>query len=112
VAAWIDYGYDGYPVKTPWFIRMILKRRLSKYLRDGLPCGVRMPGSEAGTYGTDVLSTEEGARRLRRSLARLAAGESARFDSPGFGAMSHEQRIQLNLRHAELHLSFLDPDAK
>jgi hypothetical protein len=27
--------------------------------------------------------------------------------SPAFGPMNHEDRTQFNLRHAELHLSFL-----
>ena len=49
----------------------------------------------------------EGAARLRKAVARLQAGEPARYDSPAFGPMNHEERIQLNLRHAELHLSFL-----
>ncbi len=28
LAAWIEYGYVGYPLKTPWFIRMILRLTL------------------------------------------------------------------------------------
>ena len=111
VAAWIDYGYEGYPMKPPpWFIRVILRWRVRKYLHHGgMPSGVRIPGVKEGTYGTDALSLEEGADRLRRALRRLQAGEHAPYDSPAFGPMSHDDRIQLNLRHAELHLSFLQP---
>lgn len=38
VAAWIEYGYDGYPMQPPpWIIRVILRWRVKKYLRDGMP---------------------------------------------------------------------------
>ncbi len=108
VAAWINYSYDGYPVKPPpWFIRIILRMKVKKYLRDGMPVGVRIPGVENGTFATEPLSTAAGAERLRRALQRLQSNEPATYDSPAFGAMSHADRIQLNLRHAELHLSFL-----
>jgi hypothetical protein len=108
LAAWIDYGYEGFPMKAPpWFIRVILRMQLKKYLRRGMPSGVRIPKAPGGTYGADDLPTQEAADRLRTALQRLKTGESAKYDSPAFGAMSHEQRIQLNLRHAELHLSFL-----
>jgi hypothetical protein len=108
VAAWINYSYDGYPVaRPPWFIRFILRMMVKKYLRDGMPAGVRIPKTEHGTFGIEPFSTTEGAARLRRALQRLQSDEPAPHDSPAFGPISREHRIQLNLRHAELHLSFL-----
>lgn len=108
VAAWIEYGYDGYPMQPPpWFIRQFLRWRVKKYLRVGMPAGVRIPNVKNGTYGTEPLGTADAAARLRRAFLRLRSGEPARFDSPAFGPMSHEDRVRLNLRHAELHLSFL-----
>lgn len=109
LASWINYGYEGYPFTTPWFIRLILRFKVKKYLREGMTAGVRIPGVEAGTYGVEKLSTQEGAERLRQAIARLQKGEPVGFDSPGFGKMSAEERLTLNLRHAELHLSFLHP---
>jgi len=109
VAAWINYAYDGYPFKTPWFIRLILRTRVRKYIRDGLPTGVRIPKVKGGTYATQTLSTEEGAAQLRQALARLASDEPATHDSPAFGKLTDQDRIALNLRHAELHLGFLHP---
>lgn len=108
VAAWLNYSYDGYPIKPPpWFIRIILRMKIKKYMRDGMPAGVRIPGVANGTFATEPLSTGEGAERLRRALQRLQSDEPAKYDSPAFGEMSHADRIQLNLRHAELHFSFL-----
>lgn len=109
VAAWIEYGYDGYPIrKAPWFIRAFLRWRVRKYLRDGLPAGVRMPGPAEGTFGIEDSTTADAANRFREAFLRLARREESPYDSPGFGPMSHDDRIELNLRHAELHLSFLD----
>jgi hypothetical protein len=45
--------------------------------------------------------------RLVVALRRLESSESAPFDSPAVGPLSDLDRVQLNLRHAELHLGFL-----
>jgi hypothetical protein len=108
IAAWIDYGYEGYPIgKPPWFVRWWLRRSLPKILAGQMPRGVRIPRVAGGTTGMDDVPTSPAADRLVASLRRLGSDEPAPFDSPAFGAMSHEDRIRLNLRHAELHLGFL-----
>lgn len=111
LASWINYGWDGYPFPTPpWFVRFFLKFMRKKYLRDGMPAGVKIPKADGGTYGTERLTTTDGAERLRKALQRLRNGEEPRHQSPAFGPMSYEERIALNLRHAELHLGFLHPE--
>jgi hypothetical protein len=109
LGTWINYGYEGFPMRVPWFIRMLIKTKLKKYLTAGMDAGVRIPKSPDGTYATDVMGVDEGAKKLRDALARLKKGEPAKFDSPAFGKMSQENRVKLNLRHAELHLSFFHP---
>lgn len=108
LAAWIDYGYTGYPVKTPpfpvsWLLRWMGKR----ILKHGMKPGVRIPGVKEGTFGQEEISVAEGVERLQKALLRLKQGEPCSFDSPAFGPMSHEDRIRLNLKHAELHLGFM-----
>jgi hypothetical protein len=111
LATWIDYGYDGFPPQAhpPFFIRWILRMKKKKFLRDGAPRGVKIPGIEAGTLGTEEMSTEEGAARLRAALMRLKNREPVKFHSPAFGPMSDDERIQFQLRHAECHMGFLNP---
>lgn len=110
LAAWADFGYDGYPFKAPpWPIRQILKWKVKSFLKNGMDCGVRIPGPAAGTYAVENLPIEEGADRIRKAFGRLKSGAPAKFHSPAFGEMSHADRVKLNLRHAELHLSFLHP---
>lgn len=110
VAAWINYPYDGFPMgRPPFFIRFILRFLKKKYLRGGMPAGVKIPKVEHGTFATEPLSTEEGAARLGKALARMKSNEEAKYDSPAWGKMPYEERVAINLRHAELHLSFLHP---
>lgn len=108
VAAWIEYGYQGYPIDPPpFFIRWFLRLRLRSLLERGLSRGVRIPGVAAGTFGADEMPTAAAAERLLAALRRLEQRQEAGFDSPVFGPMSHDDRIRLNLRHAELHLGYL-----
>jgi hypothetical protein len=46
--------------------------------------------------------------RLHAALARIERGERMTASSPWEGALTHEQWLYSHLRHAELHLSFLD----
>lgn len=113
LATWIDFVWEGYPreVHPPRIVgaivRLLLKRR---FLDKGMPRGIRIRGVAGGTLGTEPLSTEEGERRLKRSLQRLADGEAATHDSPALGPLSHDDLIAMELRHAEVHLGYFHPD--
>lgn len=109
VAAWIEYAYEGFPMpKAPFFIRWILRLRRNKMLNGKMPRGIRIPGIPEGTKGIDDLPTQAAGERLIKALRRLASPEPAKFDSPAFGKLSEEERVKLNLRHAELHLGYLN----
>ena len=109
LSAWIEYGWEGYPIGSPpFFIKWILVRMGRRYIRKGMPPGVKIPGIVNGTKGQDLMPFTEALSRLRHAISRLQSGEEARHDSPAFGPISHEDRIQLNLRHAELHLGYLE----
>lgn len=111
LAAWINYGWEGYPFKVPALVRWIIRLQTRRLIERGLPAGARLPRVDAGTYGVEVYSTEEGARRLKDAIRRLRR-EPATHVSPAFGRIPEDQRIALNLRHAELHLGFLHYDAQ
>jgi hypothetical protein len=109
LACWINYGYEGFPpgAHPPWLIRTVLRLMKKRTLRDGMKPGIRIPGAPDGTFGVERVSLDEGADKLRAALQRLKKREPAKFHSPAFGEMSDDERIQLQLRHAELHLSFI-----
>src|ERR1044071_9071151 len=104
LSTWIDYGYDGYPpdLRPPWFVKLILRLQKKKFFRGPMPQGVRIPGQEHGTKGTEVRTLEEGLERIRRSIARLKAAPPS---GPNviFGPLSHVEWQTIHLRHAELH---------
>lgn len=54
LASWASYPYEGFPVgRAPWFVRAMVAMRKRKYLEQGLPAGVTIPGTEGGTYGVE-----------------------------------------------------------
>lgn len=109
LATWTEYAYQGYPFRIPWFARWLVARTLRNAARNGMPPGLRLPGVRGGTYGTEPLETAAGADRLRAALAPMQRGEPPRFPHPALGVLPLDFAVQLNLRHAELHLSFLAP---
>jgi hypothetical protein len=72
-----------------------------------MPRGVRIPGIAGGTCATEAVPLEDGVSRLRRSFERLKA-QAPTHPSVIFGPMTHDEWIKINLRHAELHLSYLN----
>jgi len=111
LAAWINYGYEGYPAQAlAGFIQCFMRSLLLKTLRDGMNPSVRRPGIKSGTTGTEMMETGAAIEKFRRSLTRLSSREGDTFHSPAFGEISHDDRVDLTLRHAELHLSFLTND--
>jgi hypothetical protein len=109
LASWAEYGYTGAPLKTPFFIRWVLRMRKQKFLYGPMRSGVRIPGVEGGTLATDPVPLDEALDRYRRVLTRLKA-EPPTAPSPIFGPLTHEEGIALTLRHAELHLGFFVPE--
>lgn len=108
LASWINYAYEGFPVRRPpFFIRWILRWRLRAMLRSAMPRGVWIPGVDGGTCGMEAIDCSVASAKYLKALQRLQSNEDAPYDSPAFGKMSHNDRIQLNLRHAELHLGYL-----
>jgi len=107
LSTWINFGFDGYPpnLNPPFFIKWILKTRKRRYIHQGMPPGVKIPGINGGTVGTETMGTDDGVHRYRHAMERLRAGPPAR-PNVIFGPLTHDEWIQLHLRHAELHLSF------
>ncbi|CAN5383242.1 hypothetical protein BH10PLA1_BH10PLA1_08970 [soil metagenome] len=109
LAAWVDYGFNGAPVKIPFFIPWIARPFRKLILSRTLPAGKNIPTVAGGTLAKDVISTEEGLVRFRKSFGRLKT-ESPSLSHLLLGRLNHDEWIVLNLRHAELHLSFMRCD--
>jgi len=110
VATWARFALDGYPEmpRPPWYIRVFAPILKSPFLNRGLPAGANLGNLPGGTFGTDMIATDQALRELREALSRLEK-ETPTVRNPFLGEMSHEEWIKLNLRHAELHFSFFHP---
>jgi len=110
LATWINFAYDGYPpdMNPPWIVRFILKFQRAKFFKGPMPKGVRIPGVEGGTKGTEPLGLDEGLDRIRGAIARFKGAPPTK-PNPIFGPLTHDEWKAMHLRHAELHLGFLHP---
>ncbi len=108
LATWMNFAWSPCPIKAPWFVRLIVGRRKDKYLNKAMPAGVRIPRVPGGTVGTEPRKLDEALADLKTAIHRLER-EAPTCPSPVFGLLTREEAIKLNLRHAELHLSYLHP---
>ena len=110
LATWANFAHDGYPpeIRPPLPLRFVLRLARNRMLSRGMPAGVRIGRVPGGTLGMEPLEPQEGLRRFRAAMDRLRR-EAPSLPNPIFGRLTHEQWIQLNLRHAELHLGFQLP---
>jgi hypothetical protein len=102
-----DKSIDGFGFQAPFPVRMIagtfLKRR---FLEKGLKPGFQLPKRGVEVLVPDEIDAGSALDHLRRSVQRLKS-ESKRSPHPFFGRMALDESNCLNLRHAELHMSFV-----
>lgn len=113
LATSIDGSFDGMPElknAAPLVLRIVgplVKRRV---LAAPLRPGVRMSSTAENALWDDSFSFDEGARRLRAAIARLDRPNAKPGAAhPVFGRLSPQEWKTFHLRHAELHLSVLQP---
>lgn len=109
LATWIDFAYEGYPptLRPPLLLKPVLRLGKKKLMRGPLPRGFRIPRTRDGTVGNEPCSLDEGLARVRAAWSRLAAVPPTQ-QNPVFGPLTHAEWITMHLRHAELHLGYLD----
>ena len=107
LATWTSFALDGYPssISPPAPVRWIGRLLRNRVINKGMMPGMKIRNVPGGTLGLEPMSADEGLRRYRTALERLR-GNAPTIANPVFGRLTHEQWIQLNLRHAELHLGF------
>jgi len=110
LAYWARAPLVGYPElpRPPWLLRVMMPLLKNGFLNKRLPAGVRIRGVADGTLGTEKMATDRALGELRAALDRWA-NETPSRPNPILGTLTHGEWIKLNLRHAELHLSFFHP---
>lgn len=109
VAETMHTSIDGAPYRAG-----ILRRATGPFLlRDQFLNGAMSPGFQLPQSASEALipgptTGEVGLAALRRALYRLRA-ETDRAAHPVIGRLSIEEWDRCHLRHAELHMSFIQP---
>ena len=108
MAAALNGSIDGISFRAPFPLRVFGKLCLkNRFLNRGLPAGFKIPGRAKKQFEpTTSLDQEEQIKALRQAINRVKT-DSTRALHPFFDAISTEEWDKFNLRHAELHMSFV-----
>lgn len=102
----VDSSIDGagfaLPAPVRWLMTLLMKQR---FLTKPIPPGF----NTTKEFTPDETSTEEGLALLRTAVERQDK-ETKRALHPGFGKFTAQEWTDFNLRHAELHMSFVIPN--
>lgn len=101
----IDGANFGLPSPVQWALRTFMMKR---FLRDGITPGFTIPKNARTTLLPAPVETEDGLRQLRDAVSRLKQ-ESQRSINPVLGKITPDQSDTFQLRHAEMHMSFVKP---
>lgn len=105
----LDGSIDGIDMKVPapmrWIMTLLFKK---KFLEVAIPPGFPAP---EGPMRPDETSVADGLAALENAVARQK-NEASRVPHPGFGNIGRDGWDKFNLRHAEMHMSFIVEESK
>jgi hypothetical protein len=110
LALWMQASIDGIPddLRPPPLVKLLGRTFKGVVLSRGLRPGYKLPTDAASKLIPPAgYSAADGFNALSAACARLRR-EHRRVPSPLFGTLSESEWESLHLRHAELHLSFMD----
>jgi len=100
-------GTQGFPV--PLKTRILARIFRNRVLSGRLPSGFKLP-PEGAALLPEPMAPADGIAALEQAIVELSKN-SRRVPHPVFGKLNVAQWDQFHLRHAELHLSFIVPQA-
>lgn len=105
----VDTMIDGAPFSIPAPVQLIMRLLMKKkMLNQTLPPGFKVPKKAASLIPPET-SVEEGLELFRAAIRR-AKTEEQRAPHPGFGVMGPGEWDEFQLRHFEMHMSFVLPN--
>lgn len=109
VASAMDMAFDGANFKAPWWARMFVAPLLkNRVLTRPMRAGFRLPRRAASLLPNAKVSLESALRHLETAVARFET-ETPDHPHPFLGRLTRGEYVQLHLRHAALHMSFVVP---
>ncbi|HUG20080.1 MAG TPA: DUF1569 domain-containing protein [Planctomycetaceae bacterium] len=105
----LNRSFDGFPFRVNplvrWVVRTFMKKKL---LTQPMSAGFKLPKKWEAELPPDSTPVDEALERLKQAIARFER-EAPRADHPALGPLTPEEWVQLHLRHAALHMSFVKP---
>jgi len=106
LASAMDMATDGPPFYPAWYVRLVAPMLKNRFLTRPMKPGFKLP-KNAGTLLPPEISTSDGVATLERAIARIQ--QTTEFKPhPVFGRMTGDEWHQLEFRHSEMHLSFIE----
>lgn len=104
-------GFDGFGFRAPWFVRYLIAPLIkNSFLIKPMKPGFKLPRKLAAVIlPADDVALQPALESLRQVIAR-GKRETPKAEHPAFGKLASQEWTSLNLRHAELHMSFVVPD--
>lgn len=105
----LNRSFDGFPFRANLFVRWIARTFMKKkLLTQPMPAGFKLPAKWEAELPPDSTPVDEALIHLKKAIARFER-EVPRAPHPALGALTPEEWVQLHLRHAALHMSFVKP---
>ena len=99
-------GEDAFPV--PLMTRILARIYRNRILNTRLPSGFKLPPDAVKVLFRPPQNIDSAIAAMEQAISDLAR-TSQRQPHPVFGSLSVAQWDKFHLRHAELHLSFIEP---
>jgi hypothetical protein len=116
LAKFIEFSYDGFPFRASLGVRVVSHVAKcvawKRFVEWSLQPGYKLPARFQALAPDPKAEFTASVVRLRLALDRIRRGEPMLQPSPFEGRITHEQWVYVHLRHAELHLSYLEYEAK
>lgn len=98
---------DGFGFMAPWWARWFIAPLVkNSFLTKPMKPGIQLPKSAKSLFPDELIAAEEGLRQLKAAVERLSH-ETPTAPHPFLGKLASEEVIQAQLRHCELHMSFI-----
>lgn len=104
----VHCSIDGFPFRAPWWMRLAAPLVKNSVLTTKMKSGWKLPKSADPYLPNPDASVEDALASLVKGIDRLGT-ENPEAPHPVFGKLAREEWIQLHIRHAELHMSFVVP---
>ncbi len=109
VTFFITGAMEGFSFQAPLVFRIMGKFFRSSILNKPMKPGIKLPASMDVVLPDPETTWDDAVAALRDAAARIDCGQRMTKPSPLLGAMTHEDWVKMNCRHAEMHFSFMHP---